>query len=100
MDPLALAGLEHTIFALTEPRWPIELQSQRKSVIKKLPLICSIIHVLHQIIWFCFRFYKKIVCGEFGFYRLWFSLFKFYFSPSFYTYLRLFLISFVIFVLP
>ncbi|KAG5060089.1 hypothetical protein JHK87_001118 [Glycine soja] len=29
MDPLALVGLEHTIFALTEPRWPIELQSQR-----------------------------------------------------------------------
>ena len=49
---------------------------------------------------FCFRFYRKIVCGGFEFYHLWFSLFKFCFSPSFYTSLRLFLISFVISILP
>jgi len=85
MDPSGLMGLEHPISTLTKPRWAIELQSQGKSVIKKFPLICSIIRVLHQIIWFCFRFYRNIVCGGFGFYHMWFSLFKFcfyfYFCP-------------------
>ena len=29
--------------------------------------------------WFCFRFDRNTVCGGFGFYHMWFSLFKFCF---------------------